>query len=98
MTNGLYCGYDHSSIKNNIFCKNSFIYGSNNDNYKEGLPGWQGNDIIILQYDSNLSILSFSKQNDNDKLDSYIKNLPKHVAFYWFVGQARWEKMSLTVV
>ena len=54
-------------------------------------------DIVVLVYDSDLSILYFSKENDGGKLDSYIKNLPNNLTFYWFVGH--WSaKMSLTIV
>ena len=54
-------------------------------------------DIIVLQYDSDKSILSFSKENDNGDLNSCIKNLPKNKTFYWFVGHC-FGKMCLTVV
>ena len=97
LPNGLYCGWDNHSRQNNIFRKNNFIYSSNNKNYKEKLPGIQTNDIIILQYDSNMSTLSFSKENDNGKLDSYIKNLPNGLTFYWFVGHFVGQ-MCLTVL
>ena len=87
LPNGLFCGNNNSSRENNIFRKNKFIYHSNNENYKTRLPGFENGDTIILQYDSNLSILSFSKENDNGKLDACIKNLPKDLTFYWFVGR-----------
>ena len=96
--NGLLCGEpNHISGVNNIFRQNKFEYHSNNENYKEKLPPWQENDIVILQYDSDLSTLLFSKENDNGKLDSYIKNLPKKTTFCWFVGHQS-EPMSLTIV
>ena len=97
--NALYYGNEfyQQSIKNNIFRKNKFVYVSNNENYKQTLPGYKKSDIVVLQYDSDLSILSFSKDNDNGKLNSCIKNLPKDEIFYWFVGHSG-GKMSLTVV
>ena len=72
----------------NIFVKCNFVYHSNNENYKNRLPPLTKGDIIVLQYDSDLSILSFSKENDNGKLDSSIKNLPKNETFCWFVGHS----------
>ena len=92
LPSGLYCG-----LYENIFHTNNWIYCSNNENYKQRLPGFYNNDIIVLQYNSYLSILSFSKENDNNKLDSYIKNLPKNETFYWFVGHSE-RKMHLTIV
>ena len=93
LPNGLYCGL----IGDNIFCKNKFIYSSNNENYKNRLPAWKKDDIVVLQYDSDFSILSFSKENDNGQLDSCISNLPNQQTFYWFVGHCVGE-MSLTCV
>ena len=92
---GLFYG-DEQNFKNNIFCKNNFRYCSNNENYQKGLPEIRSNDIIVLEYDSDLSILSFSKENDNGILNSYISNLPKNETFYWFVGHQR-GGISLTV-
>ena len=97
LPNGLYCGRNNNNIKNNIFRKNNFVYCSNNKNYINRLPSINEGDIIVLEYNSNISILSFSKENDNGKLDSYIKNLPKHETFCWFVGHGYGE-MCLTVV
>ena len=97
LPNGLYCGYRKSGVENNIFRKNNFIYCSNNENYKENLPLYKNGDIVVLEYDSNLSILHFSKENDNGKLNSCIKNLPKNETFCWFVGHFS-GKMCLTVV
>ena len=94
---GLYCGWYDDTRTNNIFRKNKFVYCSNNENYKEGLPNIKAGDTIVLQYDSDASILSFSKENDNGKLDAYISNLPKDLTYYWFVGQYEGE-MCLTVV
>ena len=93
LPNGLYCQPDG----NNIFRQNNFIYSSNNENYKKRLPSLKTNDTIILQYDSDLSILSFSKDNDNGKLNSYIKNLPKDLIFYWFVGHT-YGQLCVTVI
>ena len=94
---GVYCGcsWDENSCKNNIFRKNSFVYCNNNGNYKRGLPCWRQGDILVLEYNSDLSILSFSKGNDNGKLNADIKHLPKELTFYWFVGH-HWDQMSLT--
>ena len=89
LQNGLLCGYSNWSSENNIFRKNKFIYQSNNDNYKQRLPGIYTNDIIILEYDSDLSTLSFAKENDGGKLNVYISNLPTDKTFYWFVGHDR---------
>ena len=79
-----------------FFSQNCFVYQSNNENYKNRLPGWQQDDIIILQYDTDLSILSFSKENDSGKLDACIKYLPKNEMFYWFVGHS-FGRMRLVV-
>ena len=96
LPNGLFCGaYD--SRQDNIFRKNKFIYSSNNENYPTRLPGWQTDDIVVLEYDSHLSILSFSKENDNGKLDACIGNLPTNETFYWFVGHCQ-QSIDLTVV
>ena len=99
LPNGLLCGIGDMimSRPNNIFHKNNFDYCSNNENYKTRLPGWKENNVVVLEYDSDLSILSFSKENDNGKLDSCIKNLPKGETFYWFVGHYS-GKMHLTIV
>ena len=90
---GLLCG---SHNKNNIFLKNKFSYVSNNNNYKERLPCLASGDIVVLSYASNSRILSFSKENDNGKLNACIKNLPSNTVFYWFVGHAI-GKMSMTI-
>ena len=97
LPNGLLCGYSDYSHVNNIFRTQKFVYHSNNENYKDRLPGIDNGDTVILQYDSDLLTLSFSKENDNGKLDSYISNLPKSQTFYWFVGHAD-GKMCLNVV
>ena len=65
---GLHCGRNKSSRNNNIFRRNNFIYNSNNENYKDRFPWINSGDIITLSYDSNNGILSFYKENDNDKL------------------------------
>ena len=96
LPNGLYCGPD-KVMKNNIFHKNNFIYVSNNENYKKRLPLYKNGDTVVLEYDSDLSILYFSKENDNGELDACIKNLPKNETFCWFVGQCC-GNMCLTVV
>lgn len=88
--NGLYCG-------SNIFRVNSFTYVSNNENYKNRLPGFKNNDIVTLLYDSDLGILSFGKENDNAKLNAQIYGLPRGNTFYWFVGHFN-GRMSLTVI
>ena len=67
------------------------------ENYKDRLPGFESGDIIQLSYDSNNGILSFFKENDNDKLNAQISNLPKENTYYWFVGRC-WGKMSLSVI
>ena len=101
--NGLYCGTintingDNSSMENNIFRVNKFIYKSNNDNYNSSLPPLKANDTIVLSYDSNVGILSFGKTDDNGKLDAQISNLPKMKTFYWFVARG-WGRVSLTIV
>ena len=96
----MYCGSPgliDNSRKNNIFRKNKFVYKSINENFQYRLPRINNGDIIVLQYDSDKGILSFSKDNDNGKLDSCISNLPKDLTFYWFVGHFCGQ-MSLTVV
>ena len=88
MPNGLYCGnvWNDSSIKNNIFHHNNFLYKSNNENFKDRLPEFKSGDIItILSYDSNNDILSFGKENDNGKLNAQISHLPKGNTYYWFI-------------
>ena len=97
LPNGLFGGLNDDSIKNNIFRKNKFIYHSNNENYKNRLPRLENGNIIVLEYNSDLAILSFSKENDNGKLDSYIENLPTDETFYWFVGHFL-GKLSVSVV
>ena len=96
LPNGLLCGYAKTYQDNNIFIKSKFIYKSNNQHYKQGLPPVKPNDTIILQYDSNNNSLSFFKSN-NDKLNSSIINLPKGKTFYWIVGHSTRE-MSVTIV
>ena len=80
LLNGLLCGlhgiWFGNEVHNNIFRKNNFMYHSNNDNYKDRLPGYKKGDTTILQYDSDLAAVSFSKDNDNGNLDLYIKHLP----------------------
>ena len=97
LPNGLCCGNNESSRTNNIFRRNSFMYKSNNENYQTRLPPIKTGDIMILTYDSNNGILSFTKENDNSKLNAQIYNLPKGNTFYWFVGHIR-GKMSLSVL
>ena len=96
LQNGLYCGLKLVR-QNNIFVKNNFIYVSNNKNYQQRLPNIKNGDTLVLRYNSDKSILSFSKENDKCKLDSYIKNLPKDETFCWFVGHGEGE-MCLTVI
>ena len=99
LPNGLYCGnINNSKSKSaNIFRENKFVYKSVNSNYKTRLPGWNIKDVLILKYNSNLNILSFGKENDNGKLNSYIYNLPKMKQFYWFVAH-RCGFMHLTLL
>ena len=96
LPNGLLCGWNDSSSKNNIFRNNNFVYSSNNEDYSDRLPVFKSGDIILLSYDSNNGILSFCKENDNGKLDAQISNLPKENTYYWFVGH-HWRKMCLSV-
>ena len=37
------------------------------------IPTWKTNDITVLEYNSDLSILSFSKENDGGKLIECIR-------------------------
>lgn len=98
LPNGLYCGgHDSVSVENNIFRLSRFMYKSNNKNYTKTLPYLKTGDIVILSYDSDLNRLSFSRENDNGELDSYIDNLPRMQIFYWFVGHTS-QPMSLTIV
>ena len=100
LPNGLLCGYNELSISKNIYRKNHFVYKSNNDNYKKRLPIIKSNDVILLSYDSDNGILSFSKEENDDQvgeLNAQISNLPIANTYYWFVGH-EWGKMSLTVV
>ena len=97
LPNGLFCGYNELSIKNNIFRNNNFVYKSNNENYRQRLPPITKGDIIMLSYDSDNGILSFSKNNDYGKLNAQIYNLPKMETYYWFVGH-HYGEMSLSVV
>ena len=94
LPNGLYCGYGR---KNNIFRKNNFVYQSKNDNYKHQLPPFKKGDIVVLTYNSDLYQLSFGKENDNGALNSFIKNLPKNITFYWFVGHNDDKPMSVSI-
>ena len=96
LPNGLYCGYDIKSRKSNIFRENKFIYKSNNENYKESLTNINQGDILVLQYDSHLAKLSFSKENDGGTLDAYITNLPKDLTFHWLVGHG-FGQLSVTI-
>ena len=97
LPNGLYCGANDTSIENNIFRKNNFVYKSNNENYKQRLPEIEKGDIIHLSYDSNNGILSFSKENDNGKLDAQISNLPTINTYYWFVAHY-YDEMRCNVI
>ena len=94
---GLYC-FDADNLVKNIFRKNNFIYQSKNDNYKNGLPGFKTGDILVLSYNSHLYQLSFKKENDNGKLNSLIKNLPKNMIFYWFFAHSDNKPVSISVV
>ena len=97
MINGLLFGARNGiDIENNIFIKSKFVYKSNNQFYKEGLPYIKTGDTIIIKYNSNSSILSFFKANDS-KLNAQICNLPKDKTFYWFVGTFA-QKFSVTIV
>ena len=82
LPNGLYCGWVGNGRKNNIFRENNFIYQSKNGNYKKRLPGFKSGDILLLSYNSFLNELSFHKENDNGKLNSFIKNLPKNIRHF----------------
>ena len=86
LPNGLLCGWNGSTIQNNVFRRNNFVYQSNNENYKNRLPPINSGDIIELSYDSNNGILLFCKENDNGKLNAQIYNLPTDNTYYWFVG------------
>ena len=100
LPNGLRCGTGPTggnSRMHNIFRRNNFQYKSNNQYYRERLPSIETGDVIVLSYNSNLNKLSFGKDNDNGKLDSYIDNLPKMKTFYWFVGHVQ-GAMSLHVL
>ena len=97
LPNGLYCGFSDNSRLNNVFRRKKWLYKSRNNNYKQRLPGWKNGDIIVLSYNSDLNILSFSKENDNGLLNAFIKDLPEVKAFYWFIGHANGH-MSITVV
>ena len=55
-------------------------------------------DILLLSYNSDFNELSFKKENDNGKLNSFIKNLPKNQTFYWFVAHSDVEPMSVSIV
>ena len=95
LPNGLYCGFGDNGRKNNIFRKNNFVYQSKNGNYKTRLPGFKDGDILVLSYDSVLNQLSFFKETDDGKLNSFIENLPKNMIFYWFV--AHWDKNPISI-
>ena len=97
LPNGLYCGYEDDGRHNNIFRQNNFVYQSKNNNYKQRLPVFKTGDILLLSYNSALNELSFGKENDNNKLNSLVKNLPCNQTFYWFVGHDYGE-MSMTIV
>ena len=97
LPNGLYCGCGDYARCKNIFRQNKFIYQSKNNNYKQRLPGWKTGDILLLSYNSALNSLSFFKENDNNRLNSFIKHLPSNQTFYWFVGHSFGE-MSMTIV
>ena len=97
---GLYCSGSNDDARNNIFYKWNLKYKSNNEYYKYRLPGFIDNDIIILEYDSNQSILTFQKENksdDGELLNSYVYNLPNDRKLYWFVGHFL-GKMSITIL
>ena len=94
--NGLVCGKSDTIQPDNIFVLSKFKYVSNNEWYKNALPGLQSGDTIIMRYDSYKSELSFSKSNDK-LLDSKITNLPKNKTFYWMVGHIC-KPMSITIV
>ena len=107
---GLLCGGDYSSMMNSIFRRGGkkgkvgFRYKSKNDNYKSRLPCINSGDRIVLTYNSNLNVLSFSKEhkkeeeekNDKVELNSYVCDLPKKTTFFWFVGHSR-GKMTVTI-
>ena len=97
MPHGLWCGWSPDSCRNNIFRQKKFIYKSNNENYEKGLPSIEINDTIILEYNSDKSIVSFRKENDNGKLNSHIENLPKGQTYHWLIAHCA-GKMCLTVV
>ena len=97
LPNGLLCGVNKDSISSNIFRLYKFKYQSRNKNYVKRLPHLKVGDIVVLSYDSNLFTLSFTKENDNGDLNSYIENLPNNQTFYWFVGHS-YKQMSMTIV
>ena len=97
LPNGLLCGYDDPFHNDNIFIKKEFKYQSNNPNhYLHRLPRLRPNDIVILTYDSDNGILWFGKEND-DKLDAFIKKLPRNQTFYWMVGH-HYKPFAITIV
>ena len=93
--NGFLCGTSEHE-KKNIFVLNKFKYVSNNNNYKECAAPITTKDVVILVYDSDLNILSLSKEN-NSSFDAKLINLPKNQTMYWFVGHFV-KKMCLTIV
>ena len=38
------------------------------------------------------------KENDNGKLNSFMKNLPKNTTLYWFVAHCDNKPMSISIV
>ena len=93
--NGLYCGVGGMTWNEFIGCRHN--YKSRNSNYIDGLPYTKENDIVILTHDSDANILSFNRENDNNKLDAYVDNLPKMQTFYWFVAHLQ-KPMSVTIM
>ena len=98
MKNGLLIGATSGGldVQDNIFIKSKFMYKSNNQYYKNGLPNIKTGDTIIMKYDSNNRILSFYKSNDV-KLDAQISNLPNDKTLYWFAGRYSTE-LSVTSI
>ena len=96
LPNGLLCGFTADYQDKNIFVVTKSVYKSNNQYYKQRLPGFKTGDTIVLQYDSNNNRLSFFKSND-DKLNACITNLPKDKTFYWIVGH-QYGLMEITIV
>ena len=93
--NGFLCG-TAEYMKKNTFVLNKFQYESNNNNYQQAAAPINSKDVVILIYDSDLNILSLSKENDSS-FDAKLTHLPKNKTLYWFVGHFE-DRMSVTIV